>query len=123
MAKYKNLKDYTLGDLQVVCRNIEQNCNKCMFRSIGCQMSYPAYFDLTDKIVFSPKEVELAKGLVACFSEEANIKKYSANSPLRLCWNEYIVKMNADSFPTLKEFDTCDIELKDIIKKGAVKID
>lgn len=123
MAKYKNLRNFTLGDSQTVCRNLEQNCSKCMFRSIGCQMNYPAYFDLTDKTVFSLEETELAKWLSTCFSEEAKIVKKGANYPSCLCWDCYIVNINADSFPTLMKFDTYDIELKDIIKKGAVKID
>lgn len=120
---YKNLRDYTLGDLQTVCRNLEQNCSKCMFRSIGCQMSYPAYFDLTDKTTFSPEEVELAKGLAACFSEKAKLKNTGAKRLPCLCWDGYIVNINAESFPTLMELDIYDIELKDIIKKRAVKID
>lgn len=120
---HKKLRDYTLGDLQTACRNIGQNCSKCIFKGIGCLVSYPACFNLVDEIVFLSKEVELAKGLVECFSEETSIRKDSVNSPPCLCWDGYVVKINADSFPSLKEFDTCNIELKDIIKKGAVKID
>lgn len=123
MCIIKKLRDYTLGDLQTVCRNLEQNCSKCVFRGIGCLVSYPVCFNLADEMVFSPKEVELAKGLAVCFGEKAKIRKEIANRSPRLCWNGYIVNINSDSFPTLKEFDTYDIELKDIIKKGAVKID
>lgn len=119
----KQLKDYTLGDLQTVCQNNNQNCGKCMFRSIGCKRTYPQYYDLSAKIIFTEDELNTALVLSRCLPESVYLKKSKDVGKLYLVFGDsYIPIDNENVFPSLNEAESIIVTLKEIIENGVVDL-
>lgn len=120
---YKPLRDYTLGDLQTVCMNNNQNCRVCIFRSIACHRTYPAHYDLNDKVVFTLQEISTAEELVRCFGDGVKVTKYGTNHPIKLVWFCHSWDLGKIIFPSLSEIDKYEISLKDVVEKGVANIE
>lgn len=115
----KALKDWTLGEVQEMCRtaeNYEENCHMCPLGIKGiCRVSeIPIDWNLTEKPRFTEQEVEVLNYICKCYGiDETGILQRHTENYLICHGNEIEVHLPAEMFPSILPNQS--VELSDIV--------